>query len=196
MTGFRVSSTGDRGAERRATVVGTLPLGILTGALFLASYVVYEEYPNIGPGNYPLWGLFLTLGFVAAIGTVVSWFFAADEPKDSVSAPEKERAEPADDSKYTRAEFGRPAPEVAPSRSSPAPSGSPALAIAPAAASVAPWDEDVLPPPVVRGPRPVLTTPYDPGDIGRALEEIEDIQRELASRRPMTSPDAEATGPA
>jgi hypothetical protein len=193
MTGPHVSPIDAPAEDWHAGLLGALPLGFLTGALFLGAYVTYADYRSVGPGNYPLWGLFLTLGFVAAIGTVVSWFFATDELESAPSPPEHDSSDRTRSGRISESEFGRPAPEIVGTRGTSGPSSGVGAAVVTASASVEPWDEDVLPPAVARGPRPVLTSPYDPGDIGRALEEIADIQRDLAARRPSSVPGSEAT---
>ncbi len=143
----------------------------LTALLFLSAFVLLAVEPRMSVGRFPLWSLLFTLGIVAAIGTTISWFYASDdlesEPAESAPAPT-----PA----ARRADFGRPLPEVG------AGGSSGRSAPVTATPSTAPWDEDVLPPVVPRGPRPVLTTLDDPGEIGRALEEIAEIQRQLAAR--------------
>ncbi|MGC2360065.1 MAG: hypothetical protein WA691_07165 [Thermoplasmata archaeon] len=160
-------------------LVGTLPLIGLTAALLGGAYLIHLGFPRLGPSNFPLWGLLLTLGFVAAFGAVVSFFFATDETESSVPSAEAESPK----GRTSRSDFGRPIPDLTPKTPpSPLTSGT-GLAAAAGGAPPAPWDEDVLPPVPARGPRPVLTTPDDPGDIGRALEEIADIQRELSARR-------------
>ncbi|MCI4339395.1 MAG: hypothetical protein L3J68_03580 [Thermoplasmata archaeon] len=163
--------------------VATLPLLVLTFALFLGSYLVYLEAPHLGPVNFPLWGLMLTLGFVAAIGSVVSWFFATDDRGSTVEEEEPTSSDAAPDPPLPRKAFGRPAPELVPPIAPLGPSSGLGHAAAVAGTKpAAPWDEDALPPVSARGPRPVLTTLDDPGEIGRALEEIADIQRQLTTR--------------
>lgn len=183
-----MSSTPYPRADEPATdglnsIIGTLPLLVLTAILFVGSYVTYLYSPHLGPDSFPLWGLMLTLGFVAAIGSVVSWFFAAEEnePAHSVTATDSEGSPP--DGATSRAGFGRPAPDSVARRLSPPGVSNSVVEIAPKVLDVEPWDEDALPPVATHGPRPVLTTLEDPGDIGRALEEIADIQRQLATRR-------------
>ena len=149
----------------------SMPLMALTALLFLGAFVTLAFESRTGVGRFPLWSLLFTLGIVAAIGTTISWFYASDDP-DREGADSTPLATPA----ARRSEFGRPPPDVGPGGSraqSPVVTG---------AATTAPWDEDVLPPVVPRGPRPVLTTLDDPGEIGRALEEIAEIQRQLAAR--------------
>ncbi|MGA9839710.1 MAG: hypothetical protein WBF81_00840 [Thermoplasmata archaeon] len=174
--------------DPRTALIRTLPLAVLTVVLFVGGYVAYRVAPLLGPANFPLFGLLFTLGFVAAVGTVLSWFFATDEPQPSGEVETARPAPSTDATPLSRAEFGRPPPEVVP------PKVAAPISVDPVIPSVAaaPWDEDVLPPVTPRGPRPVLTTPNDPGDIGRALEEIAEIQRELASRRPSPAPRADS----
>jgi hypothetical protein len=165
------------------SVRGSLPLLVLTGLLFTGAAVLRWLYPRLGPYSFPLWGLLLTLGFVAAIGSIVSLFFA-EEDERRLDAPERTTGPVAADSPSERDGFGRPSPDLAIS-----PPSAPPASVAERADATKPWDEDVLPPAPVRGPRPVLTTLDDPGDIARALEEIAEIQRQLASR-PVAAPNA------
>jgi hypothetical protein len=176
MTAPREADPADAPPHVRSPILGTLPLIVLTGALFVGAYFVHQVAPTTGPYNFPLWGLLMTLGFIAAIGAVVSWFFATDEP--SRNAPTTDVDSGAGDlvSRRARGDFGRPVPEVARAAT---PSAS-------AARAAEPWNEDLLPPVAPHRPRPVLTTPDDPGDIARALDEIADIQRELAAPRSTT----------
>lgn len=178
-------------ADPRSPLVGTLPLIMLTGALFVGSYLTYLEYSRLGPDNFPLWGLLMTLGFVAAIGSVVSWFFATDQPPAASRATGREPAPATVSPQGSRTEWGRPVPDGAAARGG----GGAGVEAAPTGAGGAtppPWDEDVLPPVTARGPRPVLTTPDDPGEIGRALAEIAEIQRQLSARRPPAGTKGEA----
>ena len=173
---------------RRSPLVGTLPLIVLTAGLFVASYLVFQWDPRLGPYNFPLYGLLLTLGFIAAIGAVVSWFFATDGSVPARAPMEDGDEKGTDAARSRRDDFGRPVPEVTRRSSGEQPASGVGRAVAAGGHSTDPWNEDVLPPVVPHGPRPVLTTPDDPGDIARALEEIADIQRELATRRPGTVP--------
>ncbi len=169
--------------EHGSGLWGTLPLLVLTALLFVGAVLVYLTYPQIGPDHFPIWGLLLTLGFVAAIGSTVSYFWAVDEPTaEATGAGGQTPVAPG------RADLGRPAPDVV---RRPDPAGTAPTAGA-AGSSADPWDEDVLPPAAPKGPRPVLTTPDDPGDIGRALEEIAEIQRQLVVRTKAPTPSAEA----
>ncbi len=172
---------------RRSSFFGTLPLIVLTGILFAGAYLVYLRASRLGPGNFPLWGLLITLGFVAAIGAVVSWFFATDVDGVSSKGIETPSGDARGAGHGPRNDLGRPVPDLGARPAAPGPSSGLGRAVAVADPSAArhpePWDEDALPPVAARGPRPVLTTLDDPGDIGRALEEIADIQRELSTRR-------------
>lgn len=138
----------------------SLPLFVVSVGLFVGSVVVYSIARSIGPGGFPLWGLLMTLGFIAAIGTTVSWFFAKGVAEES--APPAGPAVGAD-------EAGRPAPDVR--RASTAP-------ITPD------WDESTIPArPVPRPPaRPVAIAALGPDDVERALDEIAQIEEELEGR--------------
>lgn len=163
----------------------TLPLLILTGAFFAGSYALYLTHPRLGPGNFPIWGLLLTLGCVAGIGSTVSWFFATDDVTTPAGIERPGSTVALAPVRGVHNDFGRPVPETAPRDHSAGPPDSAAKAVVRTRTPSAPWDEDVLPPVTAKGPRPVLTTPEDPGEIGRALEEIADIQRQLAARPPV-----------
>jgi hypothetical protein len=158
------------GRRESAAFWGTLPLLSATMLLFLGAFAMFTFAPHAGAGRFPLWSLLFTLGIVAAIGSTFSWFYASDEPDDSES-PLDAALSPAG----RRPDFGRPVPEVGPRPSA-------TVEGAVGASGTKPWDEDVLPPAVAHGPRPILTTLDDPGEIGRALEEIAEIQRQLAAR--------------
>ncbi len=165
--------------EDLSALRATLPLLALTGLLIVAAAVIYLYRPRFGPDDFPIWGLFLTLGFVAAIGSVVSWFWAVDDRETAAVASTNAYRAPSP----SREEFGRPTPDFASRGKVARPSGGPDRAGAsPSPALANPWDEDVLPPVAAHGPRPVWTTPDDPGDIARALEEIAEIQRQLTTR--------------
>lgn len=148
----------------------------LTAGLLIMSDVFFAYEPHAGPAHFPLWGLLLTLGLVAAVGASVSWFFATDEPTPE-TLPRAKTGGARSSARSERKDYGRPAPEVA--------SGSPSgrgSAVPPAVVVSEPWNEDVLPPATAHGPRPVWTTPDDPGEIAQALEEIAEIQRQLTAR--------------
>jgi hypothetical protein len=138
----------------------SMPLFVVTVGLFVGSVVVFDLAPAAGPGGFPLWGLLLTLGFIAAIGTTVSWFFA--NGATTGAAPDR----PARDDPSRN---GRPLPEV--QRTAPVP-------------PAPEWDESGIPqrPPPTR-PRPVATpAPPPPDDVVLALEEIAEIEEELENR--------------
>ncbi|MGA8541928.1 MAG: hypothetical protein WB947_00060 [Thermoplasmata archaeon] len=170
--------------DLRSALYATLPLVALTLVLFVTSYLIYLSYPGVGADHFPLWGLLITLGFIAAIGATVSGFFAVG-PNELASPSERGApAGPSSGPRRARVEFGRPVPEVSRNLAASVPTSGAATTTATAQASAEPWNEDLLPPVAPRGPRPVLTTLEDPGDIARALEEIADIQRQLSARRP------------
>ena len=167
----------------RSPFAATLPLIVLTSCLFVGSYLTYESYPKLGPDQFPLWGLLVTLGFIAAIGAVVSGFFAVDGPSvpDGVGNPARVDATSA--ARGSPAEFGRPVPERSARRLARGAVSRSSASTGASRAEPKVWDEATLPPVVARGPRPVLTTPDDPGEIGRALRRIGEIQRDLTRRR-------------
>jgi hypothetical protein len=150
---------------------GTLPLLVLTAGLFFGCLLAYLFAPHVGPGGYPLWGLLLTLGFIAAIGATISAYYAAGETRVE---PEPTRPPAA----AIPREFGRPRPDILRT-----PSSSPSATGTSGPSAVIPdWDESSLPASTPRRPSPVLRTPGDPGEIERALTEIETIQAELETR--------------
>lgn len=180
------SAAREAAARRDSTLAGTLPLIVLTSIFFAGSWLAYVWFPRVGPARFPLWGLLVILGFMAAIGAVVSWFFATDEGEVSTGSADGKAFFPPQPGSTTQGDFGRPAPGpiTTPTRSE-ATGGAGPITGAPEG-NLEPWDEDVLPPAAVHGPRPVLTTLDDPGSVGRALEEIADIQRQLLARRMAT----------
>lgn len=130
----------------------SVPLLITSAGLFLAGFVCYWFSVRVGPSAFSLWALLIVLGFVAAIGASVSWFFA-DEEARMPSEPE-----------VSREEMGRPRPEVA------------------RTPEAEPWFEGPpTPPPVTTVASPHQRTPSP--ETGLALQEIDVIQREVASRR-------------
>jgi hypothetical protein len=155
-----------------AAFSASLPLFVVTVGLFIASGVVYSIARTAGPGGFPLWGLLMTLGFIAAIGTTVSWFFAKGAAEDAAASTEPVAEEP---------ETGRPIPDVR------------RVAVKPAAEV---WDESTIPvrPTPPPASRPVATAPVAPDDVERALDEIARIEEELEGREP--SPIGRSPAPA
>lgn len=145
-----------------AAFSASLPLFVVTVGLFLASGVVYTVARTVGPGGFPLWGLLMTLGFIAAIGTTVSWFFAKGAAEDAATRTEPVEGDP---------ETGRPTPDVRRAMATPAADE---------------WDESTIParptPPPMS--RPVAAAPVAPDDVERALDEIDHIEEELEGRGP------------
>lgn len=141
----------------------SLPLFVVSVGLFVGSAVVYSIARSIGPGGFPLWGLLMTLGFIAAIGTTVSWFFAKGVAEES--------SRPAD-AEVEAEDAGRPAPDVR------------RASTVPTTPTTPDWDESTIPArPVPRPPaRPVAVAPLGPDDVERALDEIAQIEEELEGR--------------
>jgi hypothetical protein len=136
----------------------SLPLFVVSVGLFVGSAIVLWQAPSAGPGGFPLWGLLLTLGFMAAIGTTVSWFFANGPPAEV--APAAAVGEPRN---------GRPTPEVQrPPPVVPAPE----------------WDESGIPLRTSATPlrAPARAPDPPPDDVVRALDEIAAIEEELETR--------------
>jgi hypothetical protein len=155
----------DRAIAGRSAILvplrSSLPLLVVCAALFTAGYLCWLFGIRLGPGAFSLWALFLVLGFVAAIGTTISWFYADEEIARAAVSPEAE--EPA--------EFGRPRPDVR---------------VAPVSE---PWFEGL--PVEVSAPvsRSRSMSPVDV-EMGRALDEIDRIANEVSSRRKRDAPDA------
>ncbi|MGI0071064.1 MAG: hypothetical protein ACRECT_03205 [Thermoplasmata archaeon] len=175
MTRNAVAPRPERTEENESALEATLPLIVVAGGFFVISLWIRASDPRYGPAHFPIWSLLFLLGFIAALGAIVSLFFAAGDKAETEDQP---AARPG-----ARREFGRPMPDAVTERSV-SESATPSAGFA-VATSVTPepWSEDALPPVSARGPRPILTTPDDPGDIGRRLEEIAEIQRDLMNRR-------------
>jgi hypothetical protein len=150
-----------RAASEWSAFLASLPLFVVTVGLFAGSAIVYELARSVGPDGFPLWGLLMTLGFIAAIGTTVSWFFAKGAAEDAAAPAGTLAVEP---------EGGRPMPDV---RRDDSP------------AATEDWDESTIP--VRPSPRPpvaaVAVSAPGPDDVERALDEIADIEEELEGRR-------------
>jgi hypothetical protein len=146
--------------------LASLPLVVVSVGLFAASGFVLRLDPSAGPAGFPLWGLLTTLGFIAAIGATVSWFYAAGPPPVAAATSDAAESGGAEDPTVSE---GRPAPDVV----------RPALAAAPAE-----WDESELPAPAPRTPpRPIaVSVEPAPDDVVRALDEIAAIEDELENR--------------
>jgi hypothetical protein len=172
---------------RGRALTGTLPLILLTGALFVAAIVSYYKLGDVGPAGYPLWGLLITLGFIGSIGVTFSAYYAAGEAEaveDELGEEPSSVPEPL--SATSSPDFGRPRPEVV--RHGPAPAASPVPVAATARPARPPWDEEDLPPPIAHPAPPSLSAPLDPSEIERALAEIAEIQADLEGRRDAPPP--------
>jgi hypothetical protein len=157
------NSGGPEPSSEWSAFSASLPLFVVTVGLFVASDVVYVVARTVGPGGFPLWGLLLTLGFIAAIGTTVSWFFAKGTAEDAAPRVGPDPAETA---------TGRPVPDVR---------------RATTAVAAEDWDESTIPArPTVPPPpvRPVAVASVGPDDVERALDEIAQIEEELEGRGP------------
>jgi hypothetical protein len=117
---------------RAPEFIRSLPLFGLAGVFFVAGGVLRFAFPSYalyGPGVFTFWGLLIALGFICAIGGVVSWTLAGDAVPEGSTAPEAAPAPaylPIDLPERTvpqapvavpvprraRVDFGRPAPEV------------------------------------------------------------------------------------
>jgi hypothetical protein len=146
------------------------PLILGSAALFVAGVVSWWVGVRVGPPRFPLWALLVVLGFVMAIGAVLSWFLSEGE---SVPVPDDGQAAalPPDSSRRD-GELGRPVPDVR------------RTGHRPTLSSVAPpWDEGEIEAPHPKPSGPPLPRPWSDADAEVAFQELEGIQREIASRR-------------
>jgi hypothetical protein len=168
-------------AEPHEALLGTLPLLILVAFLLVAASFTFLLNRNLGPAIFPLWSLFAVLGVIAGLGACVSWFYSDDHPDRAEVATARVGATVPTGAPASRRDFGRPAPEVV--RAPPA---------APNASADEPWNEDLVPVSAAAAARPTpaseAPSPEPPSDVSRALDEIDDIQRQLIARRPPTAP--------
>lgn len=147
----------------------SVPLLITSLVLFVAGYLAATSGAVMGSSRIPLYLPLVLLGFVAAIGSVLSWFFAGRTYR------RKTEVEVQGNRSLTHrvdAEDGRPRPTVR-RETLPEPQ--------PAEPEPAPWDE---------GPASSLLLPSSrlssrslPLDAGEAIRELEGIQRDMVSRR-------------
>ena len=156
---------------RRSGLEAAFPLLVLTVVLFVAAGATYATFPTAGLGVLRIWGLFMTLGFIAAIGATLAWYFAVG-PED-VSLGSSSRATHRGERNAAR-DGGRPAPAIT------------------AVGSVAPrppaWSEEEVPFLPARHYRPVPSGAVATVDVGSALTEINGIEDELDARAPLPKP--------
>ena len=167
----RPTSVRKRYAEEtlREGFVASAPLLATSAVLFVVAVFALMYGVTFAGGRFPLAGLLAGLGFIAAIGAVLSWFFASGTASEQgpKGSDERERAEPPSE----RLE-GRPRPDVRIDRSGQASHPS---------SEQAPWDEGPSEPPAPRPARyPTLAVNVDAQD---AIQELERIQQEVTSRR-------------
>jgi hypothetical protein len=133
--------------------------------------VAWRAGVRLGPSEFSFWGLLLVLGFVAAIGAVLSWFWATgSRPERSETAPRSKVAESAPE---RDAHLGRPAPEV---RAPPPP-------VVVSSPSPPPWDEGPIVASRLESRTLAAPRPWTDADAEVALMELEGIQREIVPRR-------------
>ena len=170
-------------------------------ALFIGGYAVWRFNPSVGPGSFPLWDLLVILGFVSAIGGVVSWFYAVGDggPVDIEPAPPadldprpleaKPRPRAAPTPIPPRSDLGRPRPEASPGRRPTGPASGFSAALATTPQHAPPWDEpedDLESPPV-----PLPTPPIEPiprTEVEQMLRELDGIERDASRRRGGAAP--------
>jgi len=180
--------------SRWAGFAPSSPLFLAATALFIGGYAVWRFNPTVGPGSFPLWDLLVVLGFVSAIGGVVSWFFASGDG----SVAEGERPVPSPSARYPPAkprpripatpvaatEYGRPRPDVRlRSRSPGHASGSPGpLTTAPFRDPMEERSDEEEGPP---GPLPTpAAAPSPRPEVEEMLQELDGIERDASPRRP------------
>jgi hypothetical protein len=173
MTGRRLRTGFPTSVAMASPLLASLPILLLAATLFTAGYVLLWMGVNVGPSVLPLWALLLVLGFVTCIGAVISWSFVEESRSD------RERGEAADAAVVATGrspELGRPRPNVGPSTRG---------SVGGAPDGLAPWDEGPSLTPTRSGPdgEPTLGPGPLHGEAGRVLEEIDGIEREVASRR-------------
>jgi len=172
------------------------PLFLAATALFIGGYAVWRFNASVGPGSFPLWDLLVVLGFVSAIGGVLSWFFAVGNgersdanalPAPEPVEPEPPRARPRSSvpSAASRSDLGRPPPTVvAPRRpASPASGFSAALATTPRHAPLYEEPDEAFDSP----PVPLPTPPVEPiprTEVEQMLRELDGIARDVGRRHP------------
>jgi len=155
-------------------------------------------FPPTGPGSFPLSTLLLLLGFVAAIGGTLAYFFGREDPFIERSTT---RRLPATPRPAAVLEYGRPRPEVRRVDSSSAPSSG--LGAAVVAASAPPPPQPAPPPrtePWVQTPAPPSPKPVaelvpeeisrNPPGVDDALAELTRIERDMGARRGRVPPSA------
>ena len=149
--------------------LASAPLLGVSAAFFVAAFVASNDRLTFAGGRFPLAGLLVGLGFIAAIGAVLSWFFAGG------SEPERDSAAPIVADRTNRLPEGwegRPRPDVRIDQSTPAsrPTAEPA-----------PWDEGPVDTPVR------LHRIADPAtlqaEVRHTLQELERLQSEVGPRR-------------
>lgn len=177
------------------------PLFLAATALFIGGYAVWRFDPTVGPGSFPLWDLLVVLGFVSAIGGVVSWFYAVGDGEPAVAerptsvevesrpvAP-RLRARPPAPTVAPRAELGRPRPDVSGPRRASGPASGFSAALATTPPDAPPWegDDDELD----RAPVPLPTPPVEPiprTEVEQMLRELDGIERDASRRRGGATP--------
>ncbi len=159
----------------------SMPLFLVAGLMFVAGVVARSRGTTVGTSHFAVAELLVALGFAAAIGGVLSWFFAGGPARPSRT----EGAEP------TSTDGGRlgwhPRPQVRveslPHEVRPPPSD--ALSTT-APLPTAPWDEG----PVDLAP-PAGAPPPSSSEAESTFRELDGIQEELSTRRgrgPSTRP--------
>jgi len=157
-------------------------------------------FPPTGPGSFPLSTLLLLLGFVAAIGGTLAYFFGREDPFIERSTTRRPPATPTPRPAAVL-EYGRPRPEVRRVDSSSAPSSG--LGAAVVAASAPPPPQPAPPPrtePWVQTPAPPSPKSVaelvpeeisrNPPGVDDALAELTRIERDMGARRGRVPPSA------
>jgi len=143
----------------RELVSESLPFLIASAVLFVAGILCYEYGVTWGPSVFPVWALLVTLGFVAAIGTAIAWYVAAERPRPGRAGAEGRGTGRTEES-------GRPRPEVS------------------RASESEPWFEG---PPAT--PSPSANRTSGTGNSPSVLDEIDQLEKDTARRSRRPSPE-------
>jgi hypothetical protein len=147
----------------------SLPLLVASILLFATGIVSWIRGIYVGPNQYPLAEVLIALGFVAAIGAVLSWFFAGasfQEPRPSGTA---------------KTEGGTVAPTEPEGRPRPHVSVEPTPLPLPVAAETPPWDEGPKTAPEAQTD-PMAALAHHP-EAQMTLAELDQIEAEVSARR-------------
>jgi hypothetical protein len=193
-----------RDSDRRPSLISdaflrSLPLFLCGAVFFVAGVVVFDRYPQYGPGAFTLWALLFALGFVSAIGGVASWLLVTEPATVTVARrarPDRGRDEPVRrpslspevPARTDRSDFGRPVPSVRPAEDALRyrPSPSELVVVPPTRAA---WDEEAGAELGALAPKPSS----EAGSVEDALRDLDGIEQDLAPR-PRSGPGRRPSG--